>query len=110
MPFIRTGDRTCLALRSLRQKVLSQHGFFRDIWWENLFANVVADPSKKDGKSIVVYYDPDDEGRDPEALLGRSQADQHGTPTVLILSCVWRRHSHRHNLTEKACQFSLFCA
>lgn len=31
---------------------------------ENLFANVVVDPAKKDGKSIVVYFDSDDKGRD----------------------------------------------
>ena len=62
MPFIRTGDRMMPSLALTAAKFAAKHGF--GTFGENLFANVVVDPSKKDGKSIVVYYDPDDEGRD----------------------------------------------
>ena len=60
--FITTGDRAMpsLAVTAARLSAKYHLGDFGG----NLFANTVVDPAKKDGKSIVVYFDCDDNGRD----------------------------------------------
>ena len=100
MPFIRTGDRMMPSLALTAAKFAAKHGF--GTFGENLFANVVVDPSKKDGKSIVVYYDSDDEGRDG------------GTVRTLASGPTWYidrlyssgRHYHCHDALRKT---STFC-
>ena len=60
--FITTGDKAMpsLALTAARFSAKYHLGDFGI----NLFANTVVDPAKRDGKSIVVYFDSDDNGKD----------------------------------------------
>lgn len=60
--FIRTGDRVMPSIAVMAARLAAKYsvGSFGD----DLFANVVVDPAKKEKKSIVVYFDCDDNGRD----------------------------------------------
>lgn len=60
--FITTGDRAMPSLALVASQFSAKHGL--GTYGANLFANVVVDPAKQDGKSIVVYFDSDDKGRD----------------------------------------------
>ena len=60
--FVTRGDRVMpsVALTAARFAAKFSIGTFGG----DLFANTVVDPSKKDGKNLVVYFDSDDAGRD----------------------------------------------
>lgn len=60
--FVTRGDRAMpsIALTAARFSARFAIGTYGG----DLFANVVVDPAKKDGKNSVVYYDSDDNGKD----------------------------------------------
>lgn len=60
--FVRRGDvvMPSVALTAARFSGAHAIGTFGG----DLFANTVVDPSKKDGKNLVVYFDSDDAGKD----------------------------------------------
>lgn len=60
--FVTRGDRVMpsVALTAARFSAKYAVGTFG----VDLFANTVVDPSKKDGKNLVVYFDSDDSGKD----------------------------------------------
>lgn len=60
--FITKGDRVMPSLAVVAARFSARHGI--GSFGDNLFANTVVDPAKKDGKSIVVYFDADDSGKD----------------------------------------------
>lgn len=60
--FITKGDRVMPSIAVVLARFSANHGI--GSFGTNLFANTVVDPAKKDGKSIVVYFDADDAGKD----------------------------------------------
>lgn len=60
--FVTRGDRAMpsVALTAARFAARFSIGTFGT----DLFANTIVDPTKKDGKNLVVYYDSDDAGKD----------------------------------------------
>lgn len=70
--FVTRGDRMMPSAALVAARFAAKHG--RGTYGENLFANAVVDTSKRETKNIVVYFDPDDNGRDGGAarLLAKS--------------------------------------
>lgn len=62
MSFVNTGDRMMPSLATVAARFVENCGL--GTFGTDLYANIVIDQSKKDGKSIVVYFDPDDDGKD----------------------------------------------
>lgn len=60
--FVNTGDKMMPSAAVVLARFAERCGL--GIWGVGLFANVVVDPTKQDKKSIVVYFDPDDNGKD----------------------------------------------
>ena len=60
--FITTGDRAMPSLAVSAARLSAKYGV--GDYGNTLFANTVVDPAKKVDKSIAVYFDSDDNGRD----------------------------------------------
>ena len=60
--FVLTGDKMMPSAAVVLARFMESVGL--GTWGTNLFANVVVDPTKQDKKSIVVYFDSDDNGKD----------------------------------------------
>ncbi len=64
--FVNRGDYAMPSVALTLARFSAKHG--RGMFGDNLFANVVLDPTKKDGKNMVVYYDSDDDKMDGGAV------------------------------------------
>lgn len=60
--FVGRGDRVMPSVALTAARFSAKYSF--GTFGVDLFANTVVDPSKKDGKNLVVYFDSDDEGKD----------------------------------------------
>lgn len=60
--FVSRGDWAMPSIAITAARFASQHNV--GTFGENLYANTVFDPKKKDGKNAVVYFDSDDEGKE----------------------------------------------
>ena len=75
--FVSRGDRIMPSIALTAAKFAAKHSI--GTFGADLFANCVVDPSKKDGKNLVVYFDSDDAGKD-----GGTVRTLAGTPTWYI--------------------------
>lgn len=60
--FVGRGDRVMPSVALTAARFSAKHSF--GTFGVDLFANTIVDPSKKDGKNLVVYFDSDDAGKD----------------------------------------------
>lgn len=75
--FVTRGDRVMPSVALTLAKYSASYSI--GTYGSDLFANTIVDPSKKDGKNLVVYFDSDDSGKDGGNL--RTLA---GTPSCYI--------------------------
>lgn len=97
--FVTTGDFAMPSVALTAARFSGKYGL--GSFGNNLFANVVVDPKKQDGKSIVVYYDCDDDKIDGGAVRTMSSGNtwfvdkliitSHGNDTYTANSLI-RRH------------------
>lgn len=60
--FVTRGDRVMPSVALVLARFSAKYSL--GTFGSDLFANTVVDPSKQDGKNIVVYFDSDDNGKD----------------------------------------------
>lgn len=60
--FVTRGDKMMPSIALVAARFAEKCGF--GSWGTDLFSNVVVDVTKQDGKSVVVYFDGEDNGKD----------------------------------------------
>lgn len=82
--FITTGDFAMPSVALTAARFSAKHGF--GTYGQDLFANVVVDPNKKDGKNLVVYYDSDDDKIDGGAVRTLSSGNSWFVDKLIVSS------------------------